>query len=295
MKIGTDCSGLDTPIYTLQKMGIPFTHVWSCDNNIYCKKTIFANYKPEHFYDDITKRDYENLPDIDLYICGFPCQPYSLLNLYKKENDPRKDIIHYVLKTIDKKRPKYFILENVRNFNANSLEKICKERFPEYHIQVLYLNTKNYGLPQNRPRMYLIGTKDKVVLSEYPYQEIPPLEDFVDFSDTESRPLPDCKKSYSIDERTKEYIFLNIITPSKTHKFHKNKRVSPCVLAHSSLWNVPLHRYANNFELFALQGFNPDEIKQVVSKTQLRRQIGNAMSVNVLEFIFKQLFIDKNH
>ena len=72
ISIGTDCAGIEAPIEALLQLKKDFIHKWSCDNNKYCKKMIELNYNPEKFYDDIFDRDYDELPDIDIYVCGFP-------------------------------------------------------------------------------------------------------------------------------------------------------------------------------------------------------------------------------
>lgn len=78
LRIGTDCSGIEAPIEALKQMRIPFEHVWSCEIDPYARKSIEANYKPNILYEDIFKRNHNTLPDIDIYVCGFPCQPFSM-------------------------------------------------------------------------------------------------------------------------------------------------------------------------------------------------------------------------
>lgn len=87
LRVGTDCSGIEAPIQALMQMNIPFKHVFSSDIDKYCIQSIKANYNPEIIFGDkdgsfkegdITKRDINNVPDIDLYVCGFPCQPFSI-------------------------------------------------------------------------------------------------------------------------------------------------------------------------------------------------------------------------
>ena len=87
LRVGTDCSGIEAPIQALLQMGVPFTHKFSSDIDKYVIQSIKANYHPEIIYGDqegehkegdITKRKTETLPDIDLYVCGFPCQAFSL-------------------------------------------------------------------------------------------------------------------------------------------------------------------------------------------------------------------------
>ena len=83
IRIGTDCSGIESPIVALKKLKVPFEHKFICDMNPKCKKTIMVNFKPELFVDDMLTRDINDVPDIDLYVCGFPCQSFSSSGLRK--------------------------------------------------------------------------------------------------------------------------------------------------------------------------------------------------------------------
>jgi site-specific DNA-cytosine methylase len=86
LRVGTDCSGIEAPIQALRQLQIPFNHVFSSDIDKFVIQSIKANYHPGILYGDpdgpypngdITKRDVNTIPDIDLYIAGFPCQPFS--------------------------------------------------------------------------------------------------------------------------------------------------------------------------------------------------------------------------
>ena len=76
-KIGTDCSGIEAPITALQLLQINYSHIFSCDNDKHIKETIMQTYKPNTYYDNILNRNNEKLQNIDIYVCGFPCQSFS--------------------------------------------------------------------------------------------------------------------------------------------------------------------------------------------------------------------------
>ena len=116
IRIGTDCSGIEAPIEALKQLGISFEHSFSCEKDKYALQSIKANYKPEKIYTDITKRKHGLLPNIDIYVCGFPCQPFSLMGNKMGTEDSRSNIMYQCIKVIKKKLPKVFILENVKNF-----------------------------------------------------------------------------------------------------------------------------------------------------------------------------------
>ena len=72
LKVGTDCSGMEAPLQALNNLGVTVEHVFSCDIDEHAKKTIQENYPPLKWYKDLTKRDNERAPKVDLYVAGFP-------------------------------------------------------------------------------------------------------------------------------------------------------------------------------------------------------------------------------
>ena len=119
LTIGTDCSGMDVPILALQNLGVNFKHVFSSDNDQYSKEFIMKNFPPSIFYDDIKLRDnYVLDKNIDVYMAGFPCQPFSVAGYQKGLQDPRGKIINHVLQFIENNKPKLFVLENVKGFTT---------------------------------------------------------------------------------------------------------------------------------------------------------------------------------
>ena len=86
-------------------MKIPFQHVFACEKDKFARESILANYKPDILYEDITSRNHAELPDIDLYVCGFPCQSFSLAGKQKGMNDPRGLIMNHCIDVIKYKQP----------------------------------------------------------------------------------------------------------------------------------------------------------------------------------------------
>merc|ERR1719331_2667666 len=116
LKIATDCSGMEAPIQAIRNLlGDNYKHVFSCDINEHARATIRANFPHGTMYEDLTKRDNAQVPKVDLYIAGFPCQPFSSAGLQQgfKDTKGRGEIFFHVLDFLDKNRPKVFVLENV--------------------------------------------------------------------------------------------------------------------------------------------------------------------------------------
>ena len=109
-------------------MHIKHKHIFSCDNDPAVLANIRANFKPQRVYSDITIRDAFKTPYVDIYVAGFPCQPFSLAGVSKKQsmnrphgfNDPTQGTLFFDLKEIIKAtRPKAFLLENVKNLRSH--------------------------------------------------------------------------------------------------------------------------------------------------------------------------------
>jgi len=290
LRVGTDCSGIEAPIQALKKLKINFSHEWSCEIDKYARESIQANYDPKLLFEDITKL--RKLPPIDLYICGFPCQTFSMAGERKGFGDTRGTIFYQCLNVIKVKKPKYFILENVKGLinhdSGNSFKTIliCLDRLKVYDIYYKVLNTKDYGIPQNRERIFIIGIKKSLKQKfEFPKKKkMKDIKSFIDTSDKNNIPYPNfCKKSMI---KTKgifvDSSFINLVS-SKSYQTY-----SPTICTNGHMWCKPMKRKATIKEYLKLQGF-PSSFKQVVTDTQMKRQIGNSMSVNVLIEIFKEL------
>jgi DNA (cytosine-5)-methyltransferase 1 len=294
IRVGTDCSGIEAPIQALQQLGIPFRHVFSCDIDKYVVESIKANYKPEIIFGDMKKRKLSQVPDIDLYVCGFPCQPFSIAGSREGTDDPRGTIFWQCLKVIKKKLPKVFILENVKGIlsinDGETFEEIIKslKKIKKYNIYWNVLNTRDYGIPQNRERVFIVGIReDQDINFLWPNKK--PMDDiknYVDWNDTE-KDKPTVRIKTLLKNIPKDSVFID--TSFAKAKFPNSNNYCPCLNTKNDFWCVPLKRYINTKELLSLQGF-PKNFNQVVSKTQMKKQIGNSMSVNFLKELFKKIY-----
>ncbi len=297
ISVATDCSGMEAPIQALMNLGVPFRHVFSCERDQACQETIKANYHPERLYDDMTTRDIKTLPPMDIYVCGFPCQPFS--NAGKRhgveDEQGRGHLFWYCLEVIQSKRPSLFILENVKGLctidNGHTFEVILDEldALNSYTIHWNVLNTKDYGIPQQRERLFIIGIHNRVK-KPFDWPEPIPCQSLSRFIDRTARhvePVPDfVLRSHLLERIPKRSLFIDIGFPKSN--FINSDTYCPCITTQGNLWCVPMQRHATVKEHLSLQGF-PDTFRQVVSDRQLKKQIGNSMSVNVLEAIFHQL------
>lgn len=315
LRVGTDCSGLDAPIWTLKEMGVRFSHVFASETNIDCVKTILANNPPDRLYGDpesdtpngdIMQRNHSHAPSCDLYVCGFPCQPFSVSGSMKGTDDTRGSVFRECINYITIHRPKWVVLENVMNLchiqNGVVFKTILNmlSDIPGYKVSHSIMNTKDYGIPQSRNRLYIVCVRDApspfVFPPPVPYHSSPSAEQFVDFTDTSITATPRAEKCRVIAEELKRRnlpgVFFDALHMQRSKKDPIVKQgypVVPCITCNSYHWNSIMNRRANITELLSLQGL-PTTIKNVVTDTSMRRQIGNAMSCNVLRAIFTKLF-----
>lgn len=182
MKIGTDFSGIGAPEMALKYLGIDFKSVFACEIDKYARQSFEQLHKPQTFYNDITTRNHKEVEQLDLYVAGFPCQSFSMAGKRKGFEETRGTLFFNVAEFIKENQPKTFILENVKgllshdkgrtfqtivdilsNGGGTQNGQISLDMFEDglgYHIYWKVLNTKNYGIPQNRERIFIVGFKD---------------------------------------------------------------------------------------------------------------------------------------
>jgi DNA (cytosine-5)-methyltransferase 1 len=191
MKIGTFFSGIGSPEQALKNLmldGMEYKNnpleidiQFACEIDKYAKQTYLENFKPKNFYDDITKLDMAKIPYVDLLVGGFPCQAFSIAGNRLGFEDVRGTLFFDLLRYIKTQKPKYFILENVRGLLSHDkgktfdvilkcLAKTLNNQISlfkysdalNYNVHYQVLNTKDYGLPQNRERVFIIGIREDV-------------------------------------------------------------------------------------------------------------------------------------
>tara|TARA_Y100001970_G_scaffold284340_1_gene401499 strand:- start:132 stop:1103 length:972 start_codon:yes stop_codon:yes gene_type:complete len=313
IKIGTDCSGIETPIIAFKKLQIPYEHIFSCDYDKHVRQAIKGNFNPQIIYEDITKREHNKAPSVDFYFCGFPCQSFSTAGKKEGFNDPRGTIFFHCHKYISLKKPKVFILENVKGLvnhdNGNTFKTImemCTD-LSDYKIYYKVLNSKHFNIPQNRERIFIVGIKKDFIINEFQFPsdiithpgishllestfiqkkednltkwELKNLNHFVDKYLNKKPPI-------SIED---SYYILDIGASEKFASIMHN--ISPCLKASRSNYYITnLQRKFSPRECLRLQGIPDNLFKQVCSDHQTYKQAGNSITVNVLEALLKSVF-----
>ena len=300
IKIGTDCSGIEAPIEALKKIcdkyDLSFTHVFSSEIDKYALQYIKDNHNPNIIFGDMTKRNINDVPDIDLYVSGFPCQPFSRANKFKTSVDPRLNLFNNCLEVIRNKKPKIFILENVKTLvtlnNGKYFNEILEilNSLNIYHIHWKVINSKDCGIPQCRDRLYIIGISREYSKYDFLFPEKKQMKDIKDFIDDTDNTIMEIKKC-------NETLFQNIPNNSvfidigfREAKFPNSNKWAPCITAQPNMWCVPKNRKANIKEYLNLQGFPTKNIVQNISDHQFKKKIGNSMTVDVIEGLLINCF-----
>jgi len=299
-RIGTDCSGIEAPIEALFQMNTSYIHEFSCEIDENARETAKANHPSKIVYTDIFSRDHNLLPDIDIYVCGFPCQSFSIAGGKKGTNIKSGTVIYECIKVISIKKPEIFILENVKNilsFRFKHVIDFIKKSISDlniYDLNISTYDTRNFGIDQHRERVYFIGTKKPKTFTV-------PLQIPI-YRSVDSILDPTIKKSHlkiELTENKKKILKglidinpnLNIcdLNGSYDWKVHKLAEFCPTIMATALLYSHKVNRHLVYTELLEFQGFRKSFLK-VVTDRQMIKQIGNSMSVNVLIAIFKNLF-----
>ncbi|WP_347217899.1 DNA cytosine methyltransferase [Chryseobacterium sp.] len=182
MKIATVCSGIGSPEQALKELGIPHEIYFACEIDKYAKKSYLENFTPKIMLSDMTKESWIGKEYYsDLFIGGIPCQSFSLAGKRLGELDPRGLLFYDYYRYIKKQQPKYFIIENVKGLlsdnDGNTFQNWINLLgqsvngtpffFPHedsllYNLHWEVLNTKDYELPQNRERVFLVGIRNEL-------------------------------------------------------------------------------------------------------------------------------------
>ena len=179
MRVGSDFSGVGAFEQALKRLKIDYNTVFACDLDKYARQTYLENNgDPDYFPNDVYDRDIPAEP-LDIYMTSPPCQSFSLAGSRKGEQDNRGVLFYNSHEFIKANRPRYFIFENVKGLLSDDngktfqrwIDYLAKSVngqpviFPHdqsvmYHVYYRVLNSKDFGVPQNRERIFIIGIRD---------------------------------------------------------------------------------------------------------------------------------------
>lgn len=141
--------------------------VWANDLYEDAVETYRYNLGDHIICEDIAKINTKDIPECDLIIGGFPCQGFSVANMKRHENDERNELYKQLIRVIKAKKPKFFLAENVKgliSLGKGSIFNMILSDFSQLGYKVSYkvLNAADYGVPQTRQRVIIVGVRNDV-------------------------------------------------------------------------------------------------------------------------------------
>jgi DNA (cytosine-5)-methyltransferase 1 len=176
VRIGTLFSGIGAAEHAISRLGLTPKIVFACDNDKYVKSSYFANHQvsSENWYDDVEFFDATKYKSkVDLLVGGSPCQSFSMVGKRGGLEDTRGTLFYHFARVVKECQPKVFIYENVRgllNHDGGNTWKTVRDVFDELGYRIYWdtLNSRNYGIPQNRERVFVVGFRDLKTKFEFP-------------------------------------------------------------------------------------------------------------------------------
>ena len=290
--------------------------VFTSEFNFHAQRSYELNFGEVPF-GDITKLDLNIVPKHDVLTAGFPCQPFSISGKMKGFEDTRGTLIYNVFKIIEIRQPKVVFLENVKHLihhdGGKTLKTILKDLEElGYKVSWKLLNASDFGVPQNRERIIIIGHKDKKFdFAKLKTKPKPVLKDILEtdgnfeFLNEPYTILDDFKVQESglifIGYRNKKIRKAGVRPGtenlSRVHKqpnrIYSTDGLHPAIPSQESsgrFWiyhNGAVRKLTIN-ECYRIMGF-PDKFKKISNTGELYRQIGNSVCVPMIKEITKQI------
>jgi DNA (cytosine-5)-methyltransferase 1 len=277
-------------------LGLVGKCVFSSEIDEACKKAYKANFN-EKPCSDITKFPIKSIPNHDVLLAGFPCQPFSIIGDGSGFCDKVRGTLFFsIAKILESKKPYAFVLENVKRLvghNRGKTMKIILDTLKElgYSFSFRILNALDFGLPQKRERVFIVGFQNDLEF-DWPEYNVPmiPLNDILE--PNEKVPAKFFASDYIRKKRQSSHKAKHC--PSIWHE-NKSGNISSypysCALRANASYNYLLvngERRLTPREMLRLQGF-PDSIEIVCSDSETRTQAGNSLPVPVAKAVIKNV------
>lgn len=251
-------------------------------------------------FGDITKINSDSIPKHDVLLAGFPCQAFSIIGKMKGFADTRGTMFFEVARILQHHHPKAILLENVKQLvshDGGKTFKVILDTLAElgYSVKWKILNALDFGLPQKRERVIIVGFKSAAACEQFNF-------DFEPIAYNLASVLEDDKNVDSslfasdmiLDKRRKRVEGKNVFYPSVWHE-NKSGNISilpyACALRTGASYNYLLingYRRPSSRELLRFQGF-PEKFKIEVSHQEIRRQTGNSVAVPMIRAVAKKI------
>lgn len=285
---------------------LPFTElgygcVFSSEWDKHAQQTYLANFGEMPFGDICKTSTKKYIPPVfDVLLAGFPCQAFSIMGKMKGFEDTRGTLFFEVASILKNKRPKAFVLENVKQLTSHDKGKTFETILKTlddlgYKYKWKVLNALDFGLPQKRERVIIVGFRDDGLINEFNFSFNKMPYNLNEILEEDSKIDPSLFASEQIlQKRIDRTKGKDIFYPSVWHE-NKSGNISildyACALRTGASYNYLLingRRRPSSRELLRFQGF-PDNYKIVVSHGEIRRQTGNSVAVPMIRQIAKKI------
>jgi DNA (cytosine-5)-methyltransferase 1 len=248
----------------------------------YARQTYEHNFKKivpelissENFAGDITKIDEQDIPDFDILCAGFPCQPFSVAGYKKGFEDTRGTLFFDIARIIEEKKPQAFILENVKGLfihnNGQTLLRM-KEVLESLGYSFFYkiLRADDYGVPQNRQRLLMVGFREKEIDFKFP------------------KPFPlQTTMSDILGGNCTKTIGYTLRVGGRGSGMGDRRNWDTYLVDGKEVRLRPEHA-------LKMQGF-PADFHFPVSEAQAMKQLGNSVAIPMIQAVAEQVFISLN-
>lgn len=282
-------------------MRIPFddlggTCVFSSEWDKHAQQTYTRNFG-EMPAGDITQINASDIPDHDMLLAGFPCQPFSIIGDKQGFADTRGTLFFDIARILKRKQPTAFLLENVKQLLTHDKGRtfaVIEERLSQlgYTTYHKVLNALDFGLPQKRERIFIVGFRAPIAF-EFP-KPVGVYKPLSEILEPDEDIEPSLFASARIQESRREKCKGTPFFPSMWHE-NKGGNISvlpfSCALRAGASYNYLLVngvRRPSSRELLRLQGFSED-FEIVGNMMQIRKQTGNSVAISVVSAIAEKM------
>lgn len=311
--------------FGLRRCGYPFEVIGMSEIDPSACRMLDVNFPDTHNYGNIVtirerlQQNKNYIPDFDLFTGGFPCQPFSSAGLQLGEEDKlgRGTLIYEILEICKIKQPKFIFLENVKGFNSKKFQPtrdIIINRLEDlgYHVRMQMLNTMDYGIPQNRERLWIFAykgnlpTRFNMVPPIVPEEHRPRLSAFLDKTPPADVYLKPAQVEHFInvhtghgfhDWKVKEPLCFDVynhkmktngITNTLTEPSHNITRIVEPPKKDGTI----CIRKLSIEEQFRLMGFEDGELifPDDLNYTQISARAGNGWDVHLVGLLLNHIF-----
>ncbi len=323
VRVATLCSGIEAVVQAYENAHLPHVHVAACEIDPRVRSVIGLNFTPRNLFPDVTRLDVNNFPEHDMLWAGFPCQPFSSAGSRAGFDDDagRGEIILHIIRVVIEKMPRVVVLENVGGmtghrafFNAvlDMFKEIRKGK-RKYIVDWRKLDTKHFGIPQSRPRIWIVCVRVDVLerplvwpTPGLPCTTIDALLGPRPARLLAQRSLPPpgtCRinvlrgierlQARGVDPFRETHIIE--IDHSQSRQGNIMQGCSPCLTRARAQagghWISTHGRRLGTEAMLKLQGMRPNRLQlpPTVSANNFNAMIGNSMSVNIIEALLRML------